>query len=201
MDHISELTSFAQTLFADQFGQTSALLQKEYQKERNRDEIKKIFQGLFMKADSLERHNKEIAYLGICYLHSSLLTGSYELLLSLYDESLYLDSDPIEVYWKPSTIFAYFERDLEEIIPRLRNKYIRLQQYELSMIKKLYAEYYYAVIQKLCKDMCWEILSSEYFSKIHIGGKFKVFFGRYRGEGRTLYCLEGDAHEVFHTVK
>lgn len=141
------------------FASSVRALEKEYEKTERRDEVKNVFLKLFMQWG--EQKEAEAASLGICYLHSDILMRTGEMRLTLYGKEFYMDNEQLELVWIPSCFFQMYEQDMVEIIDRLQKKYPRIYQYEKDAIRYQYAEYYYAAIASLCRDMLAEIRNSE----------------------------------------
>lgn len=53
----------------------------------------------------------------ISYLHSSIVTRSYEYEFSLCNELLYVDRNRISAYWYPEFLYSY-TRDQEEFLQK-----------------------------------------------------------------------------------
>ncbi|MDR1548693.1 MAG: hypothetical protein LBT06_08920 [Hungatella sp.] len=98
MDRLKELERAAQNTEEELFASQCRRLESEYRKKEYRKEAVDSFAQLFSQAVD---EKKEVSWLGICYLHTSLQTGSQEFLLSLYDEEFYFDSASTELYWRP----------------------------------------------------------------------------------------------------
>lgn len=162
-------------------------LEKEYGKPERRKQALEVFARLFRLAADKE---KQVSWLGIQYLYSSLETQSHELLLSLYNREFYYDSEPVEVYWRPTCFFECFEEDMESVMKELRKQYPRIWRYEEEVVRRICVEYYYGAIQQLCVDLREEIMETEAFQTADKGEDFSAFFGRYRGEGEILWHMQ-----------
>lgn len=103
----------------------------------------------FLIQDQLQKNrdvigNIEIFYL--CYLLSSNSTESYESVLGISNDLLFLDKRRGETYWCPKYIYKNLESDMKEVEKRLEKKFVRIEEYELFHLKHL-----------LIKDD-WEVL-------------------------------------------
>mgnify|MGYP003378310353 CR=1 FL=1 len=74
---------------------------------------------------------KEICYLCIEFLLSSIVTRSY-------DERLHLDPKPCAVYWRPPMLFDKAEEDMEDMLRELKSKVIALRADEAEESRKAY---------------------------------------------------------------
>ncbi len=73
-----------------------------------------------------------------------------------------------------------------EIMDKLQKEYPRIYQYEKDAVRYQYAEYYYAAIAAMCRDMLDEIRNSEEYKRLKKTDDFFFFFGKWRGEAEKL---------------
>ena len=85
-----------------------------------------------------------------------------------------------------AVFFHMYEQDMVEIIGRLQKENTRIYTYEKDALRYQYAEYYYAAIAALCRDMLGEIRNSEAYRRLNKTDDFFFFFGRWRGEAEKL---------------
>lgn len=167
-------------LFADSIRE----LEKLYEAEEQRELTIQTFTKLFWQW-SLQNVHKA-ASLGICYLHSSILMRTGELRLTLYGKEFYLDKNQIETVWCPPWFFQMYEKDMEFLMDKLKNDYPRIYRYEEDAVRYQYAEFYYAAIEALCRDIMEEIKDQEEYRMLEKTEDFFFFFGRWRGEAARL---------------
>lgn len=184
MNRKNALENAAWKLESELFTLQCRRLEEEYRKRECRTKAVTVFESLFERA---KKEQKEVAWLGICCLHTSRVTGSYELLLSLYNKDFYFDSSPIETYWRPPYFFEFFEEDMGLLIKRLKQQFPRIWSYEEEFVRSVCEQYYYAAVSQLCRDLEEEIMGTKGFREAEKAEKFSVFFGRYRGEGEILW--------------
>ncbi len=75
--------------------------------------------------------------------------------------------------------------------------YMDKNQYEKDVVRYQYAEYYYAAIAALCRDMLDEIKNSEAYRALKKTDDFSFFFRRWRGEVEKLESGYGPAWMFF----
>lgn len=89
------LIGFSRKYFQETFPDTISQISLEW--ERNKEQIQKeyrsIFDQLFRQCLNMQKEGKKgkIKYLNIFYLHSSLITETYELQIGLFDHNFYKD--------------------------------------------------------------------------------------------------------------
>ena len=73
--------------------------------------LQEKLQEVFQKAQQMQKVDRKgkICTMGVSYLQSSVLTGSYDLRIDLYDKEFYLDSAECCTYWKPAFITEYIQ--------------------------------------------------------------------------------------------
>ena len=80
--------------------------------------------------------------------------------------------------------------DMTMLMKKLRNEHPRIYPYEEDAVRIWYAEYYYAALEVLCRDMQKELKEYEAFQRMNKTEDFYMFFGRWRGEAEKLLCIE-----------
>ena len=170
------------------FSSSIRILETEYQKEEKRQTVRQVFAEL-MEAWG-KQTQEEAAALGICYLHSSILMRSAEIRLTLYGRALYMDEKRLEKAWTLPRFFGQYEQDMTEIMDKLRKEFPRIYPYEEDAVRFWYAQYYYAALKVLCKDMLEEIRKGREYRMLNKTEDFYFFFGRWRGEAEKLACME-----------
>lgn len=175
MNRIESLTEYGEREFLKFFEPSIVFLQEEYKKKTCLEEIRRLAEQI--KAAAEQRKTGEDCYLGILYLESSLLTGSYELLVMLTDGSLYLDPVPLEIYWRPPLFFEEFEKNIKEVLTEVKKSFRHVQPFEVWAVKRQCAVYYYAAFGKLLEDIADELGFPE---------NMTVFYGRYLGKARII---------------
>lgn len=169
---------------AELFASRIRLLEREYEKAERREEVVSAFAELFRQWG--EQTEAKSASVGICYLYSSILMRTGELRLTMYGEEFYMDKNQLEAVWFPSCFFQMYEQDMQEIIAKLQKEHPRIYQYEKDAVRYQYAEYYYAAIAALCRDLLDEIKNCEEYRLLKRTDDFFFFFGRWRGEAEKL---------------
>ncbi|MBO5032840.1 MAG: hypothetical protein J6D08_13315 [Lachnospiraceae bacterium] len=166
------------------FASSIRRLEEEYGRTEQRNAVKRSFTELFRQWG--EQTEQKAASLGICYLYSSILMRTGEMRLTLYGKELYFDKNQVENTWYLPGFFQIYEQDMTEIMDRLRKAHPRIYRYEEEAVRCQYAEYYYAAIAALCRDMADEIRDSDEFKMMQKTEDFFFFFGRWRGEAQKL---------------
>lgn len=84
-----------------------------------------------------------IKYLFLCKLHSSSYTGSYEVMLGMSNDQLFLDENRSYLYWYPSHVYDSLDKGMAEVEKRIKKKFIRVEAFELFYLKeRLLSDYW-----------------------------------------------------------
>ena len=193
MERRKELADAAEEMQKELFASRIRELETEYRKPERREEVRKVFAGLFRRRE--RQGSGRAGCLGICYRYGSIRMGTYGLRLVLYGEDFCLDRNPTVCEWRPPCFFEMFEEDMAVILRKLKSAFPRIYAYEEDAVRLRCVEYYLAAVCRLCMDMEGEILCTEEFRRMERMDGFYVFFGRYRGEGEILYRAGKDAPE------
>lgn len=152
--------------------------------------IKTIFQGL----KESKKRKKEIPYILISMLNSSIVTKSYEYEMAFYDKRFYLDENPICLYFKLKFLFDFFEEDMKDLKKKLEGCVIRLQEYEVNEIGREYVLNYYALGTVLLKQMVEQsfLVLGEMKEEVvsSLSKDVVILFGRYMEKPMKLWGRE-----------
>jgi hypothetical protein len=149
------------------------------------------FVELFARCNELQSkgEKEEIHYLCISRLLSSIITGSYQLRLDIYDYQFLLDEKPVTLYWTVPYIFDSFSYELHVMEEVIKKKFIRLKPFEMQHIRMAYAEYHFGLIAQLMKDLVDYIRA--FGEPIQKAKEYKILFGELWGEYTTIFPIEG----------
>lgn len=187
MVYREELMADAEELEKTMFSSSVRMLEAEYRKAERRKEVRHAFEELLAQWEG--QIPEAAASLGICFLRSDILMRTGKIRLTLYGQDFYMDENRLERDWELPCFWERYEQDMAEIMDKLRKKHPRIYAYEEDAVRYQYAEYYYAALQALCRDMLEEIQESEVYRTLRKEEDFFTFFGRWRGEAEKLVCI------------
>lgn len=96
---------------------------------------------------------REVKYFYLCRLMSSEYTESYESVLGLSTQMLYLDEQKSQVYWFPHLIYKNIQMDMKEVEQIVRKKFLRLEASELFYLKRKLLGDDWNLLQKCFSDL------------------------------------------------
>lgn len=101
---------------------------------------KRVFMYRFRNemAALLERKKENEDNLVISILYSSMVTGSNAYRIAWYDENIFLEENPACIFYSPEFLFRNLEEDVTDIKRYLHKNYIRLMNYEVEEIRRVY---------------------------------------------------------------
>ena len=186
MDRIDQLNEIAQVCLKQRYIESLESINKFYL--AHKDEIceqyeLKLRDGL----KECEKQEKKVQYIVVSLLDSSLLTKSYDMQITFFDERTYLDEDPVCRYWCPDFLFKSVDEDMAYFRKKASQKVIRLKEYETDDIRKNYVLYYYCQVFILIQNMTSEIIERLCVNYGCISECIQVLFGRYMDKPILIY--------------
>lgn len=167
----------------------------EFQSEIERDgekiwnEIKEILDEVSEKIVMGQREGKKgkIKYLSFNFLQLSSYTNKLQWYITAFDENFYIDEQDVGIYYSPIYLNEKYLHELEYMNKILRQKYIRIQNYEWDMIKRVYAVYYDSIMQVLLENLLEMMREYIATSDICISNTVLIIYGQYMDEAKILY--------------
>lgn len=158
----------------------------EFQSEIERDggkiwnEIKEILDEVSEKIVMGQREGKKgkIKYLSFNFLQLSSYTNKLQWYITAFDENFYIDEQDVGIYYSPIYLNEKYLHELEYMNKILRQKYIRIQNYEWDIIKRVYAVYYDSIMQVLLENLLEMMREYLATSDICISNKVLIIYGR-----------------------
>ena len=98
-------------------------------------------------------------YIYLCHLKSSDYTESFKAIFGCSNSMLYLDEKKSQCYWYPELIYKNISEDMNTIEKLLRNKFVRLEKFELLTFKQKILNDDWNLFQE-----CFRTLLNQYFS-------------------------------------
>ena len=142
------------------------------------------FEGLFQMGKE-----KEVSYLQVCFLRTSLLTGEYFYRACFYGSLYYLDPEPVCIDVDTWFVYQFFQEDIEGCIQKLQGTYKHLYPNDIMRIKELY-NFYYIGLMKMCVEAILPgLLETKVYKGLKKAENFRILFGEYMGKAEVIYGL------------
>lgn len=177
MSRLEEIREEAEKLYEERFRETCDVIQQELKNgwgELEKD-MEKVLKELITRADTMQKEGvkNEGKYLVISHLYSSFLAETYEYKIDILDEKIYMDMQEVCSYWTPFFLIPYIKKDFEFFEKTMKEKFIRLREYELREVERGYQFYYHSLVYEIF--CCLK-------KRIPVLADFKVLFGEYMGK-------------------
>lgn len=145
---------------------------------------------LLKEAVFLQEEGKKdnITFFNIHYLRSSLLDGSFQLVMNLYSARYYFDPVETEVSWCPKIVKEYYYEDLKHLDSQIIRKNIIISKQELQVFKEKHYFDYLLFLPRFCQFHINKIMETEEFKKLKINEDFVVQYGEYMGTMMPIYA-------------
>ena len=148
--------------------------------------LQEKLQEVFQKAQQMQKVDRKgkICTMGVSYLQSSVLTGSYDLRIDLYDKEFYLAKAECCTYWKPEFITKYLLKDVEYFKNEIRFKVPQIKSYEIQQFIDGYLLNYMYLLVQFFQQILPQVLSKAktLFQEV-AEENMTVIFGEYMGKG------------------
>lgn len=137
-----EIKEISARIFAGIWEKRMTVIRKDYavNQIKHDQEIISIIENLLLKWKSLyDGQTRALMYVIISPLSSGAITRRYEFQIALFDQNLYLEENPLCVYWKPGFIFKDIEEDMDAYKQMAAKEIIRLREDEVYEMRRRYA--------------------------------------------------------------
>lgn len=163
-------------------------IDKKYTDTVYYEELKEAFLDACEKCDKMQQNNKkkEIMFVGVHFLKSSMITGTYDLYINFYDNHLY--GDRVETYgiWKPKTIMSYYDEFAEIYEKNIRRKIVRPMYSEIQDMKmQLYGDFL-KIAEGIVRAYAFELINLPEFITLNRQSEYALFFSAYMELGHPL---------------
>ena len=182
MDRLIEMKEYILPKWNERFNKDISKVQIDY--NRNQREIFLEFCNyldnnlISMVKDYISPEKQgEPLFLVIGYLHSSIVTRSYEYEFSLCNELLYADRNMITMYWYPEFLYQYTSDQEEFLQKELQKKFIRVKKYEIETLRRDLFSCYWNIAKEYFKELTVSIGEKE---------KLQIYYGEHMGELAAL---------------
>lgn len=187
----SDMLQYIKPYMEECFQGACRIIQAEIEKNGLRiwDELKGIIREVLLLTDDAQRQGKKgnAEYLLFSFLGRSFIMDRLQIRIETFDDGFYLDKFETVGYYFPTFLQKRYEENLAYLHQELSRKFIRLQKYEVIVIKKEYTGYYSSILYRMIKSLTGLIMEEVIESKISITDCFKILYGGYMDRAIILY--------------
>lgn len=187
----TEISQYLQTYMEECFQSSCQLFQTDMEQHGNRiwDDLKDAINIILQVASQAQKQGQkgDIQYLAFSFLRSSLYVDRLELRIEVLDDGFYLDRQEAAGDYCLTFLQERFLGDLSLLYRKVREKFIRFQNYELSAIKMQYGSYYDAFSYRMIENLRELIVQEVLKSGISITDNFKIIYGEFMDKAVVVY--------------
>ena len=163
------------------------------------DELKNVICKILDNVTKMQKQHKkkDIKYFVFSFMRYGIYLNKFELRIDALDESFYLDEQESAGYYSLDFLQNKYLEDYNYLCKKTKEKFIRLQNYELIGIKKWYADFYNSIIFQVIKSLTELIMEVIVESGVGITDDFKIIYGEYMDRAIVLGTKEKYEREIF----
>ena len=170
-------------------------IKKDYISNKNKYilDFLNVIDSLLIRSLELQQENKlkKIKYIWVNCLRVSVETESYEYVIKVYDEDIYLNNNVAEVVYVPEYCLKHIENDKETISKLVMNKIIRAKQYEVKDLQKWYVwDTYIQEIPSEMEEAVEQIKGLSSYQKLDKDTDIVMYYGEVYEYGKKKYHIE-----------
>lgn len=105
----------------------------------------------------------------ISYLRSSYITGSHNFYIAYYLKDIFVEEEPVSVWYSMKPAFRGVENDWTELYKELEKNYLHILEAEKEEIRRWYMGFLYADIEKILQRMLTDV-GQESGMDVYYGG-------------------------------
>lgn len=145
---------------------------------------------LFQKYEREQKCERKglLKAVGISTLRSSLYTESYQLKLSAYDGDIYLEADPVTVFWKPERIFSFFQDDIIALQTEAKKTLIRVRPWDIELFRIQYGQVYQEIVVAYVTGLCKNIDALPEYRGLNKATQVPIYIGEHMGQAFQVAC-------------
>lgn len=163
---------------------------------KNIDELKPLF---YQKMDDLiadrlhkqrEGTEEKVRFIFLCRLLSSGYTESFESVLGMSSDMLYLDEKKSLTFWQPALVYKNMDKDMEETEKLLRRNFVRLESAELFYVKQLLLEDNWELLKKAFQILAGQAVGTLMDGTLNLEDEVLFLCGNYMDNLEIVWQTE-----------
>jgi hypothetical protein len=131
----------------------------------------------------------------LCRLISSGYTESYEVILGMSSDMLYMDEKKSMVYWYPELVYENIVRDFDAVEKLLRIKFLRLEDFELFFLKQKLLYDDWTLLQECFRNLFKQSVSLIIDSPLRLENEVLILSGDYMDNLKIIDHKETEGRE------
>ena len=154
-----------------------------------KDEILLNFNKVCENAKNLQNQNlkKEIKFIYISFLRTSLLENKGIYRIELFDENWFLDKEECSINLDFTFIYEDLFKHIDELQEKKKEYGRTITEMDIEKIKLKEGDKYHELIIRIFENMKNELMECENFKEMIKNEEFMIFAGEYMDEVELLY--------------
>ena len=141
--------------------------------------------------DLQERGQKgKITYLVCSFMQCGVYINRMLLRIEALDEGFYLDEQETADCYDLQLLQDAYQGDMAFLHQKVSEKFIRVQNYELDEVSKVYSEYYNALMYRIMKSIGSLIMRTVSESGVRVSDSLRIMYGEYMGSVAVIHVSD-----------
>ena len=178
----------------ERFQESGSSIQKKLEERGNefwngmRGKIERVFVQV---KDLQEKGQKgKIAYLICSFTQCGVHLNRMLLRIEALDEGFYLDEQETADCYDLQLLQDAYQGDMAFLHQKVSEKFIRVQNYELDEVSKVYSEYYNVLMYRIMKSIGSLIMRTVSESGVRVSDSLRIMYGEYMGSVAVIHVSD-----------
>lgn len=193
-DRREEILRSMQQYMEDRFQESGSSIQKKLEEQGDAfwNGIHEKIERIFVQVKGLQERGQKgkIAYLVCSFMQCGVHLNRMLIRIEALDEGFYLDEQETADSYDLQLLQDAYQGDMEFLRQKVRERFIRVQNYELDEVSKVYSEYYNALMYRIIKSMGGLIMHTVSESGVGLSDNFQIMYGEYMGSAAVIYVSD-----------
>ncbi len=174
---------YLQPYMEECFQNSCQVLQKDIEKQGIEvwDQLKNAVHEVLQLSKEAQNGNQKgaIQYLVFSFLKSGVYMDKLMVFIECLDDGFYLEQQETAQIFEFSFLYKQYMEDISFLHKKVKEKFIRLKNYEIMEVRLEYAFFYSSLIYKMMKNLSDLLMQEIEKSKVNVTDRFKVLYGEY----------------------
>ncbi len=178
-----DILLYLQPYMEECFQNSCQVLQKDIEKQGIEvwDQLKNAVHEVLQLSKEAQNGNQKgaIQYLVFSFLKSGVYMDKLMVFIECLDDGFYLEQQETAQIFEFSFLYKQYMEDISFLHKKVKEKFIRLKNYEIMEVRLEYAFFYSSLIYKMMKNLSDLLMQEIEKSKVNVTDRFKVLYGEY----------------------
>lgn len=183
IDRGEDILLYLQPYMEGCFQNSCQILQKDIEKQGMEvwNQLKNAVHEVLQLSKKAQNGNQKgaIQYLVFSFLKSGVYMDKLMVYIECLDDGFYLDQQETAKMFEFFFLQKQYMEDISFLHKKVKEKFIRLKNYELMEIRLEYAYFYSSLIYEMMKNLSDLLMQEIEKSKVNITDKFRILYGEY----------------------